>query len=125
MQGEDKDWRRYHRRGRRVHITRSNNKPNQGIETKVKSRIRTAWELFGKYREIFLDETFPIALKGKTFNQCVIQTLTYGCETWTLIKTLRIKIRSAQRAIERKMLIWNSSTKCGTLRSERKLKLQM
>ena len=78
--------------------------PNQGIETEVKSRIRAAWQCFGKYREIFLDDTLPMTLKRKTFNQCVLPTLTYGCETWALTKTLELKIRSTQRAMERKML---------------------
>ena len=104
MQGEDKDWRRNHRRVEEYKYLGKTINFNQGIETEVKSRIREAWQCFGKYREIFLDDTLRIVLKRKTFNQCVLPTLTYGCETWALIKTLRIKIRSAQRAMERKML---------------------
>ena len=46
----------------------------------------------------------PMCLKKKVFEQCLIPTLTYGCETWPLkINTLH-KIRTTQRAMERKIL---------------------
>ena len=31
-------------------------------------------------------------------------TMTYGCQTWSLIKQTTRKLRTAQRAVERKML---------------------
>ena len=37
-------------------------------------------------------------------NQCVLPTMTYGCRTWSLNKQLTNKLRTAQRAMERKML---------------------
>ena len=37
-------------------------------------------------------------------DQCVLTTMTYGCQTWSLNKQLTNKLRTAQRAMERKML---------------------
>ena len=45
----------------------------------------------------------PISLKRKTFNACIIPAMTYGCETWTLKKTIVHKLQVAQRAMERKI----------------------
>ena len=38
------------------------------------------------------------------FNECVLPTMTYGCETWTTTKFLEQKLKVAQHAMERKML---------------------
>ena len=35
---------------------------------------------------------------------CVLPTMTYGCETWTTTKYLEQKLRTAQHAMERRML---------------------
>ena len=46
----------------------------------------------------------PMCLKKKVFGQCIIPTLTNGCENWPLkINTVQ-KIRSTKRAMERKIL---------------------
>ena len=45
-----------------------------------------------------------MCLKRKAFNQCIIPTLTYGCQTWTLTKELTQKMEICQRKMERKML---------------------
>ena len=37
-------------------------------------------------------------------DQCVLPTMTYGCQTWSLNKQLTNKLRTAQRAMERKLL---------------------
>ena len=49
----------------------------------VEIKIKAGWSVFGRYRDIFLDEDIPINLKKKVFNQCVLPTMTYGCQTWT------------------------------------------
>ncbi|GFR57706.1 endonuclease-reverse transcriptase [Elysia marginata] len=46
----------------------------------------------------------PLSLKGQVFDQCVIPPMSYGCQTWSLTKALIQKLRTAQRAMERKML---------------------
>ena len=37
-------------------------------------------------------------------DQCILPTMTYGCQTWSLNKQMTNKLRTAQRAMERKML---------------------
>ena len=70
----------------------------------VQKRIRAGWSAFGKYKFIFTNKEMPISLKRKTFNACIIPAMTYGCETWTLTKTIVHKLQVAQRAMERKIL---------------------
>ncbi|GFO00544.1 endonuclease-reverse transcriptase [Plakobranchus ocellatus] len=46
----------------------------------------------------------PISLKRQVYDQCVLPTMTYGCQTWSLTKATTQKLRVAQRAMERKIL---------------------
>ena len=46
----------------------------------------------------------PFHLKKQVMDQCFVSTMTYGCQTWSLKKQLTNKLRTAQRAMERKML---------------------
>lgn len=67
-------------------------------------RIRAGWSCFGRYKSILCDNKLPMTLKRRVYNQCVLPTMTYGAETWTTTKYLEQKLRTAQRAMERKML---------------------
>ena len=67
-------------------------------------RVRAGWSCFGRNREIFQDDKMPMCLKRQVYDQCVLPTMTYGCQTWSLTKALANKLRVAQRAMERKML---------------------
>ena len=55
-------------------------------------------------KEIFQDRQLPISLKKQVMDQCVLLTMTYGCQTSSLNKQSTNKLRTAQRAMERKML---------------------
>ena len=57
-----------------------------------------------KNKEILQDRQLPISLKKQVMGQCVLPTMTYGCQTWSLDKQMKNKLRTAQRAMERKML---------------------
>ena len=70
----------------------------------VQLRIKAGWAVFGKYKEIFQNKEIPICLKRKVFNQCIIPTMTYGCQTWSLTKDIANKMEVCQRKMERKML---------------------
>ena len=55
----------------------------------VTCRIRAGWSCFGTNREIFQDDKMPLSLKRQVFDQCVLPTMTYGCQTWSLTKATR------------------------------------
>ena len=51
------------------------------IDIEIATRIKTAWRCFCKYREILLYHDMTMCLKKKVYEQCIIPTLNYGCET--------------------------------------------
>ena len=59
-----------------------------------------------------------MSLRRKVYNQCVLPTMTYGSETWSLTKYLETKLQTAQRAMERQMLhiSLRDKVKCTTIR---------
>ena len=57
-----------------------------------------------KYKELLQDKQLPISLKKQVMDQCILATMTYGCQTWFLNKQTTNKLRTAQRAMEKKML---------------------
>ena len=89
----------------------------------VACRIRAGWSCFGRNREIFLDEKMPLSLKRQVFDQCILPTMTYGCQTWSLTKANAQKMRTAQRAMERKILNIKLKDKitCREIRSKTKI----
>ena len=52
----------------------------------IYARIRAAWNCFGKNKEILQDKQLPISLKKQVMDQCILPTMTYGCQTWSLNK---------------------------------------
>ena len=73
-------------------------------EIEIKRRISYAWNKFGKRSRYLLDQRYPLALKKKIFQQCVVPVFMYGSETWTVTKKLAKKLNAAHTAMERKML---------------------
>ena len=57
-----------------------------------------------KNKEILQDKQLPISLQKQIMDQCILPTMTYGCQTWFLNKLTTNKLRTAQRPMERKML---------------------
>ena len=76
---------------------------NDTTKEEIYARIRAAWSCFRK-KEILQDGQLPISLKKQAMDQCVLPTMTDGCQTWPIDKQLTDKLRTAQRAMERKML---------------------
>lgn len=69
----------------------------------VNRRSRSGWQTFGRLNFIF-KHNFPLCLKRKVFDHCVLPALTYGCETWTSNTKIIQKLRVTQRSMERRML---------------------
>lgn len=74
------------------------------IAEEVKERVKAGWRCFGKYREFLMNDALPIYLKRRIMDQCILPTITYGCQTWSRNTTTVRQIRTAQRAMERKIL---------------------
>lgn len=67
-------------------------------------RIGAAWATFGKARELLIKKRIPMYVKRRYFNQCILPSLLYGCETWALTKAMELRLARCQRAMERRML---------------------
>ena len=67
-------------------------------------RIKGGWRCFNKYKELLTDKEIPLPLRGRIFDQCALTTMTYGAETWSTTKEIEQKLRTTQRAMERRML---------------------
>ena len=93
------------------------------FETCDLARIRAGWSCFGKNKEILKDKQLPISLKKQVIDQCILPTMTYGCQTWSLNKQMTNKLRTAQRAMERKMLDLKLKDKipCAEIRKRTKI----
>ena len=89
----------------------------------IYARIRAGWSCFGKNKEILQDKQLPISLKKQVMDQCILPTMTYGCQTWSLNKQMTNKLRTAQRAMERKMLDLKLKDKipCAEIRKRTKI----
>ena len=67
-------------------------------------RIKAGWSCFGRYKDILCDQKLPMSLRRRMYDQCVLPAMSYGAETWTTTKQLEQKLRTTQRAMERRML---------------------
>ena len=71
--------------------------PNQASE--IKRRAHLGWVAFGRLHTI-MRSNLLMSMKKKVFNQCVLPTMTYACETWATTKRMDNKLRVTQRAME-------------------------
>ena len=70
----------------------------------MKRRIGQGWNAVCKLDNIMRDKNVPMRLKRKTFNECILPVMTYGCETWSLSNTQLEKLVTTQRKMERIMI---------------------
>ena len=71
----------------------------------VTCRIRAGWSCFGKNREIFQNDKMPLSLKRQVYDQCVLPTMTYGCQTWSLRRGRQAK-RWRDDIVQMKGITW-------------------
>ena len=79
-------------------------KMDENTREKVLMRMKAGWGYFGRYKDTMWKNTSSNP-ENESFNQCVLPTMTYVCETWTTTtKYLEQKLRTVQYAMERRML---------------------
>jgi len=72
-------------------------------EIEVNTRITKAWNKYWSLKEIFKGP-FKNEQKSEIFNMCIIPTLAYGSQTWSLSSKIINKLNVAQNSIERSIL---------------------
>lgn len=77
---------------------------HNNMDEEINNRVRAGWASYNKYREFLNDKKITVWIKKRIFDMCILPTMTYGCQTWTLTNQRKNKLRSAQRAMERRML---------------------
>eukprot|EP00794_Sanderia_malayensis_P008022 gene8022-8881_t len=77
--------------------------PDNNQYEEIKRRSQAGWIAFYKHKDVFLEKSIPICLKRKIFDQCVLPSMTYSSETWTLTKKMEHKLQTTQRSMERMM----------------------
>ncbi len=70
-----------------------------------------------------MNSNLPLSLKRKVYDQCILPILPYGMETWRLTKELEMKLRTTERAMERRMLgiTWRDRKRAPWIREQTKV----
>ena len=71
----------------------------------IQRRIMAGWAAYAKHRDMF-KSNLAICLTRQVYNSCVLPSMTYGAETWTLTKQAQNKLAAAQTKMERNMLTY-------------------
>ncbi|VDM28347.1 unnamed protein product [Toxocara canis] len=69
----------------------------------ISRRIRAGWKCFVDMKEVLTAKLEP-DIQAKIFNTTVVKTMTYGSETWSVIKSKKERLAVTKRAMERRML---------------------
>ncbi|KAF2882910.1 hypothetical protein ILUMI_23264 [Ignelater luminosus] len=77
------------------------NKEHQ--KNKIDRKIQLAWGAFGKLKNLFKSDLRQ-SWKSKTWDECILLVLTYGCKTWSITTHYPNRLQVAQREMERSML---------------------
>ena len=72
-------------------------------DNEIRRRIKTGWQTFGRYSH-FMKGNLPLCLKKKVYDQCILPSMTYASETWSLTTKMERKLAAAQHNMERSML---------------------
>ncbi|EYC40932.1 hypothetical protein Y032_0589g376 [Ancylostoma ceylanicum] len=67
-------------------------------------RVQAARSSYFKYRLFLRQPRVEMRLKRKLVNMCILPSLLYGCESWVWTKEVTLKLRAAQRRLERSIL---------------------
>lgn len=75
----------------------------QGLAGEISRRIKAAWHIFNSISEV-LKKLTDSTRRAQLFNSTVLPALLYGCQTWTLTNKQADRLRTTQRAMERRVL---------------------
>lgn len=73
-------------------------------EAGISRRVKPGWVGFNKLSYILKLKTFPIDLKSKIFDSCILPVLVYGTETMAFRCKAMKKLQTTLRSMERRML---------------------
>lgn len=69
----------------------------------INRRIQIAWRKFWSLKEV-LKGNLPMQLKKTVMDTCILPSLTYGCQAWTITQESAKKLATCQRSMERSIL---------------------
>ena len=73
------------------------------LDIEISRRIRAGWAAFHNIKEV-LATLSDQQLKAQIFDSCVLPALCYATETWALTQRTLVRIRTAHRAMERRVM---------------------
>ncbi|CAD5212956.1 unnamed protein product [Bursaphelenchus okinawaensis] len=93
-------------------------------ESEVGARARMAWSTFQRWREVLTSPRTRLRLKRKFYMTCLLPTITYGAECWSLTVKARWKLIRTVRKMERMMLgiTWRDKRRSAEIRRRTGLK---
>ena len=75
-----------------VHLGQHYSLKEKNQDKGIQPRIMAGWAVYAKHRDIF-KSNLAICPKRQVYNSCVLPAMTYGSETWTLIKQAQKNLR--------------------------------
>ena len=73
-------------------------------EKEITRRISSAWKQFWSLKFVLLEKSISMKIKKHVMDTCILPTLLYGAQTWSLSKKEKSMLNICQRRMERKIL---------------------
>ena len=88
-------------------------------DTEIKRRIGIAKTVCKKMKRLLTSRNVDLGTRIRLLKCYVWSTLLYGCETWTVSKTMETRLQAAEMWFYRKMLslLGRKGVKCGSVTS--------
>ena len=77
--------------------------PNGDMLKEINSRVKSGWAACKRIETALTSNQVPKTIKANLFNTNILPALTYASETWSTTQNAENKIRTAQRAMERRI----------------------
>ena len=79
-------------------------KAEGGSESEIRRRIALARSTFSRLLKIFKRHDIKLKIKMRALNTCMIPVLIYGCEPWSITKTMENRLNAAENKWIRRIL---------------------